>query len=228
MLRTHLENIESSVQIGVDEAGRGPLVGRVYAAAVVLPDTIPDNFREIKDSKKFSSAKKLGSVAQIIMDQAKCFAIGYSTCDEIDKYNIRIATHNAMHRAIRSIFDKLNSDELTNSAESTNANRHIVVDGSDFKPFCTFNGTEIHETPFTCIPQGDSKYMSIAAASILAKYERDKYIDVLVKEHPDLDVKYCLSRNKGYGTKAHIAGIKEHGITKWHRRTFGICKEYSS
>jgi ribonuclease HII len=106
---------------------------------------------------------------------------------------------------------------------------HLLIDGNYFNPVTMVDKKTnmIKVIPFDTIEGGDNKYSSIAAASILAKVYRDKYITDLCCEHPDLISKYCLDSNKGYGAKKHIDGIKEHGITIWHRRSFGICKNYT-
>jgi len=102
----------------------------------------------------------------------------------------------------------------------------ILVDGNDFKPYLRFKDDNYIHVNHICIEGGDNKYCAIAAASILAKTERDKYIQELCEEHPDLKERYGLDKNKGYGTKQHLDGIKNYGISKWHRKTYGICKSY--
>jgi ribonuclease HII len=106
---------------------------------------------------------------------------------------------------------------------------HILVDGNYFNPITTVNKqkNKLETINYTCIEGGDNKYTAIAAASILAKVARDKYIEELCLEHPELSEHYCIDSNKGYGAKKHLDGIKEHGITIWHRRSFGICKNYN-
>ena len=124
----------------------------------------------------------------------------------------------AMHKAIKNIIDqKINN----------NQNLMILVDGNNFKPLTYFDNKSetIKEIDAVCIKGGDNLYSSIAAASILAKVERDNYIDELCKEYPKLDELYDLSKNKGYGTTKHMQGIREYGITNWHRKSFGICRE---
>ena len=112
-----------------------------------------------------------------------------------------------------------------NKIEFHDYSYHLLIDGNYFNHI-TYSNKPASPIPFTTIEGGDNKYSAIAAASILAKVERDKYIAVLCQENPDLIDKYCLDSNKGYGAKKHIDGIKEHGITIWHRRSFGICKQY--
>jgi len=131
----------------------------------------------------------------------------------IDKINIRNATHCAMHKAIKSIYD-------------TNKETVLLVDGNDFKPYVVMKNDALEQVPHVCIEGGDNKYSSIAAASILAKVARDAYIEDLCNEHPELVERYDMQNNKGYGTKKHMDGIQLYGITKWHRRSFGICKTF--
>tara|TARA_A100001015_G_C14877981_1_gene667165 strand:- start:112 stop:837 length:726 start_codon:yes stop_codon:yes gene_type:complete len=217
MLKTRCSDLDT-IQIGIDEAGRGPLFGRVYASAVVLPDLIPPTFKVIKDSKKFSSHNRLKDAAELIKAGCEATGIGYCTCQEIDELNIRRATHLAMHRAVRDLQTNAGYSDKDLSTRCT-----LLVDGNDFQPLTLFCEGDIVEVPSLCVPQGDASYMQIAAASILAKTQRDNYIDELVQANPDLHHKYKISNNKGYGTKDHISGIETYGITKWHRKTFGPC-----
>jgi len=206
-------------EIGVDEAGRGPLFGRVYAAAVILPKD--DWFKHglMKDSKKFTNHAKLESVAEYIKANAVAYHVGF--CDEtiIDKINILQATQQAMHEAIL---------QTIKSTQCNDKTYHLLVDGNYFNDLTRFNAkTQSFENyRHTCIEGGDGKYVAIAAASILAKCARDQYINDLCEEFPLLKEKYAIDQNMGYGTKKHLDGIREFGITKWHRKTFGICKKY--
>ena len=204
-------------EIGVDEAGRGPMFGRVYAAAVVLPKETDFKHADMKDSKKFHSEKKIQTISKYIKDHSVSWSVGYATEDEIDKYNIRVATHMAMHRAIKDVVDKLSL---------IHNNTHLLVDGNDFTPYMFYDNECLIPARNTTIEQGDNKITSIAAASILAKVSRDDYIRELCKNEPDLDIKYGLVKNKGYGTKQHLAGIEQYGISKYHRATFGLCKNF--
>jgi ribonuclease HII len=205
------------VEVGIDEAGRGPMFGRVYAAAVVLPKS--DEFRhcDMKDSKRFHSDIKIHAASNYIKDNSIAWAIGYSTEEEIDKYNIRVATHMAMHKAIKEVIFKL---------KLLHNNTHLLVDGNDFTSFIIYDNDCLLPARTTTIEQGDNKISSIAAASILAKVARDDYIVELCNAEPDLNTKYGLIKNKGYGTKQHLSGITDHGISKYHRTTFGICRNY--
>jgi len=223
---------ENMNEIGVDEAGRGPMIGRVYSAAVILPkDPLLFDHGSMKDSKKFTSNKKIKEVANYIKEHAIAWSVGYSTEQVIDDINIRNATHRAMHEAIRGTMKMVNANANANAnVEDLPHLYHLLIDGNDFTPFTSVNKQtlEFIQVPHTCIESGDNKYSSIAAASILAKVSRDTYIEELCKENPYLDEKYGVLKNKGYGTKKHMDGIKEYGITKFHRKSFGICKQFSA
>lgn len=190
MLLSHY--YEDLVEAGCDEAGRGCLAGSVYAAAVILP---PDYENELlNDSKKLSAKKRYTLRAEIERD-AVAWAVGVVTPEEIDKINILNASFLAMHRAL---------DQLKVRPEA------VIVDGNRFKPY--------QELPFTTIVKGDGKYLSIAAASILAKTYRDDYMQVLAKEYPQYD----WQSNMGYPTKKHRQAISEHGVTPYHRKSFNL------
>lgn len=200
------------LEVGLDEVGRGCLGGRVYAAAVIWSPFLKDyklyydklELSKIRDSKKIPK-KMLPILKKYIEENAVDFSIGWCEATEIDNINIRNASFLAMHRAIKN----LNIEP-----------EHIIVDGNAF--------TKYKNIPSECIIKGDDKYLSIASASILAKYYRDEYIDNLIKENPNLDKYYNWSKNKSYGTKKHIDGIKKYGISPHHRLTFGICKNYKN
>ena len=212
---------------GVDEAGRGPLFGRVYTSAVILPNDDNFKFELMKDSKKFHSEKKIQEVANYIKENALFWSVTYSTEEEIDKYNILQATYMSMHKSIKEILHKTISNNSNNKLN--NENVFLLIDGSSFKDFTYFNNETESIATFNhkCITSGDNKYASIAAASILAKVERDNYIKELCNKYPELITNYKLNSNKGYGAKVHLEGIKQYGITQFHRKTFGICKQYS-
>jgi ribonuclease HII len=204
---------EDILEIGIDEAGRGPLFGRVYMGAVILPKDTDFDFSKLKDSKKFTSEKKINEVAEYIKENALAWNVSYKDENVVDKINIRQSVLTGMHDSIKGIMEE-------------NKNYFIIVDGNDFKPYMKFKNDTFKQIQHKCIEGGDNKYCAIAAASILAKTERDKYIKELCVENPELIEKYGLDKNKGYGTKQHLDGIKNHGISKWHRKTYGICKEY--
>jgi ribonuclease HII len=212
-------------EIGVDEAGRGPLFGRVYTAAVILPKDDTFDHLKIKDSKKFHSKQKIEEVAKYIKDNAIAWYVSFEDEKVIDEINILQATQQAMHTSIletrKQIISKMKQ------INNTNYKIELLIDGNYFIPITIFNKSKTKiDIPYTTIEGGDNKYTAIAAASILAKVERDKYIDELCIENPMLAEYYNINSNKGYGVKKHLDGIKEHGITIWHRRSFGICKNY--
>jgi len=217
----HFYNTDSNLlEIGIDEAGRGPMFGRVYTAAVILPKNSDFKYELLKDSKKFSSKKKINEVAKYIKDNSISWAVSY--CDEknIDSINIRNSTHKSMHESISIIVNNYNKNDLCNIF-------YLLVDGNDFKPY-TYLNTEkniIQQISHITIEGGDNKYCSIAAASILAKVERDAYIEELCNCYKKLDDYYGLLNNKGYGTSIHMEGIKKYGISPWHRKSYGCCRD---
>ena len=217
-------------EIGVDEAGRGPLFGRVYTAAVILPkDDSFDHFK-VKDSKKFHSKKQIEEVAEYIKQNALEWYVSFEDENVIDTINILQATQQSMHNSILEVRKNFNKKMKENGkVERTDYSYYLLVDGNYFNPITYLDKktNKIDHIPYTTIEGGDNKYTAIAAASILAKTERDKYIDKLCEENPNLAEHYGIDSNKGYGAKKHIDGIKEHGITIWHRRSFGICKNYA-
>ena len=197
-----------SLQAGIDEVARGCLAGPVYAAAVIWPDEFDDEDEKIilRDSKKLSK-KKRSFLRDYIEENAIDFSVAYESNKEIDKTNILKATHKAMHTAVRNL--NVKPDEL-------------IVDGNLFTTYFDEFGDII---PHECFIKGDDKFQSISAASILAKVYHDEYIEKLLEEEPELEI-YDWKSNMCYGTKKHIDAIKNNGISKYHRKTFGICKEY--
>ena len=212
-------------EIGVDEAGRGPLFGRVYTAAVVLPKDDSFDHSRVKDSKKFNSKKKIEEAADYVKENAIAWYVSFEDEKVIDEINILQATQRSMHSSIletrKQVIGKMKDN-------GSNYKIELLIDGNYFNPITILNKTtsKIETIPYTTIEGGDNKYTAIAAASILAKVERDKYIDELCQQNPTLSEYYSIDSNKGYGAKKHLDGIKEHGITIWHRRSFGICKNY--
>jgi len=220
---------ENNIEIGVDEVGRGPMFGAVYCAAVILPKDTSFKHNLMKDSKKFHSKKNIETTAEYIKNNCQEYTIAYMDEKIIDKENIKNATYLAMHKAIKELLNNIGFFEKTEKFNNKYSNKTftILVDGNDFKPFTYLDLKEeiIKDIPCACIVGGDNKYTPIAAASILAKVERDNYINEFCKEYPKLDEYYDLSKNKGYGTSKHMDGIKQYGITQWHRKSFGLCKE---
>lgn len=220
---------ENVFEIGVDEVGRGPLLGRVYTAAVILPKDDSFDCSKVKDSKKFHSKKKIEEAAEYIKQHALAWHISYEDEKKIDEINILQATQLSMHNSINEIRKKYNKVmKEKNQLERIDFNYTLLIDGNYFNPITSFNKetNKIESIPHTTIKGGDNKFASIAAASILAKVERDNYIDNLCEQNPELIEHYGINSNKGYGAKKHMDGIKEHGITIWHRRSFAPCKNY--
>ena len=190
MLRSHY--YEGLIEAGCDEAGRGCLAGSVYAAAVILPSDYQNEL--LNDSKKLT-AKKRYALREEIERDAIAWAVGIVTPEEIDKINILNASFLAMHRAL---------DQLKVRPEA------VIVDGNRFNPY--------QDLPSTTIVKGDGKYLSIAAASILAKTYRDDYMLSLAEEYPQYD----WQSNMGYPTKKHRQAIRGHGITPYHRKSYNL------
>ena len=216
----------TNLEIGIDEAGRGPLFGRVYAGAVILPKDDSFDHSQMKDSKKFHSKKKIKQVADYIKTNAISWAVAYEDEKVIDEINILQATQSAMHKAIKECINNVNNDtNQTTEKKALTNNFQLLIDGNYFKPITEYNKIKqkIETLNHICVEGGDDKYTSIAAASILAKVTRDEYIDDLCVQHPTLSEYYSIDTNKGYGAKKHIDGIKQYGITEWHRKSFGIC-----
>lgn len=182
------------IEAGCDEAGRGCLAGSVYAAAVILP---PDYHNDLLNDSKQLSAKQRYRLREEIERDAVAWALGVVTPQEIDEMNILRASITAMHRAI---------DGLKVRPE------HLIIDGNKFLPY------QKGAIPHTTIVKGDGKYLSIAAASILAKTYRDDYMKKLHQEFPF----YGWDHNAGYPTKEHRQGIENHGTTPYHRMTFNL------
>lgn len=186
---------ENVVEAGCDEAGRGCLAGPVFAAAVILPT---DFQNEILNDSKQLTEKQRYLLRPVIEEQALSWAVGIVSAQEIDKINILNASILAMHRALSQL---------------TIPPQHIIVDGNRFKPY--------EKVPYQCVVKGDGKYMSIAAASILAKTYRDDYMNSISADYP----MYQWNKNKGYPTKAHRSAIKEYGPCEHHRMSFTLLED---
>ena len=183
------------IECGTDEAGRGCLAGPVTAAAVILPNNFKNNI--LTDSKQLSE-KKRNLLKLIIEEQSVTFGVSHIMTNKIDRINILNASILAMQKSIKSLATKP---------------QHIAVDGNRFKSF--------NNIPFSCIIKGDSKYLHIAAASVLAKTYRDAYMTQIHNEFP----MYNWKKNKGYPTREHREAIKKFGITKYHRKSFRLLPE---
>ncbi|MDO6596053.1 ribonuclease HII [Oceanihabitans sp. 2_MG-2023] len=193
MLKLNYSNVK--FECGTDEAGRGCLAGPVTAAAVILPDNFKNKL--LNDSKQLSE-KKRDLLQPIIETESICFGFAHVFEDEIDEINILNASILAMHKSIASLKQKPN---------------FIIVDGNKFKPF--------NDIPHETIIKGDGKFLSIAAASVLAKTYRDAYMHKIHEEFP----MYNWKQNKGYPTKEHREAIRKYGITKYHRKSFRLLPE---
>ena len=218
-------DICNQFEIGVDEAGRGPMFGRLYVAAAVLPKH-GFSHELMKDSKKFTNKEKLRETAEYIKQNALAWNIQYIENDVIDKQNILKCVMLGMHEAIKQVISKLENIPKDTVHEQYVRKFMLLIDGNYFTPHIVFDEEtqSVREIPFETIEGGDNKYTCIAAASILAKVAHDEYIADICRKYPVLIERYGLDSHVGYGTKRHLDGIKEHGITQWHRRTFGSCK----
>lgn len=183
---------EGLIEAGCDEAGRGCLAGAVYAAAVILPSDFRNDL--LNDSKQLTEKQRY-ALREVIEKEAIAWGVGIVSPEEIDQINILNASFLAMHRAV---------DQLKVRPQ------HLLIDGNRFKSY--------PEIPHTTVVKGDGKYLSIAAASILAKTYRDDYMNTIHQEYPVYD----WSHNKGYPTKKHRLAIAEHGTTAYHRMTFNL------
>lgn len=199
------------LEAGVDEAGRGSLIGPVCVGAVIWDPSKIEEAKEIKDSKKLSR-KKRERLAEHIKEHAVAWATAYGTAEEIDEVNILQSTMKTMHRAIH---------QLDPEPES------LLIDGNYFKPIVSKYPEDpdlpdvFNQIQYECVKGGDAKYISIAAASILAKVEHDRMIKALIEQHEDLK-KYDLEKNMGYGTKKHYEALSEHGPSQFHRKSFNL------
>jgi ribonuclease HII len=184
-----------SLEAGTDEAGRGCLSGPVVAAAVILPEDFKHPF--LNDSKQLSE-KKRNELRLYIEEHAFSYAVSFIHNEEVDELNVLQASIEGMHRSIEGL---------------STIPEFIIVDGNKFKPY--------KEIPHETIVKGDAKFLSIAAASILAKTYRDEFMEKIHEEFP----MYNWKKNKGYPTKEHREGIKAHGATKYHRKSFKLLPD---
>jgi ribonuclease HII len=194
---------DDAVEVGLDEAGRGCLFGRLYVGAVVFSNDTEDMFdhgatlQTIKDSKCLSKRRR-EILYDYIEECALDKAVGFAEVEEIDTVNILQADLNCMHRTLDSLIVPVD---------------RILVDGDQWRPY---KDVEAHT-----IVDGDAEYLSIAAAGILAKVSRDRWVESVVATHPEWDTMYGFSSNMGYGTAKHMEGIQKHGVVAEHRRSFG-------
>jgi ribonuclease HII len=201
----------TNIEVGLDECARGCLFGRTYTAAVIWNPEFLNSVQEdpeyalihaIRDSKKMTPRKRK-QVSEFIKEHCLDYSIQWADEREIDKTNILKAVQRCFHTCLDSL--NITPDK-------------IFVDGTVFYRY--------KYIPYECIEQGDNHYLNIASASILAKVAHDEYIADLCDKHPELIERYDIARNMGYGTKNHLDGIANYGITPFHRRTFGCCKGY--
>ena len=199
---------KNKLEIGLDEAGRGSLLGPVFTAGVILYDikSNPPPY-PIKDSKKCSE-KVRSALRKYIEENSIAYCVEMIDSDRIDKVNILNATMEGMEKCVDNITSVISVDRL-------------LVDGNTFPTY--MDKFTFDFIPHVCIPGGDDKYLNIAAASILAKEYRDEYILKLCERNNNLD-KYDIKNNKGYGTKSHMEGLKEFGPTEFHRKSFKPCQ----
>lgn len=202
MLKPYM--IQGVVEAGCDEAGRGPLAGSVFAAAVILPQ---DFLSEVLNDSKQLTDRQRYALREVIEREAVAWAVAEVTAEEIDRINILQASILGMHRALDSLKDKSGAHRVP---------EHILVDGNKWKPYIPEGG--LLEIPARTVVKGDATYMSIAAASVLAKTYRDDYMLRLHEQYP----MYHWDENKGYPTQAHYEAIKQYGITPYHRKSFNL------
>ena len=196
MLKAFLN--QGILECGTDEAGRGCLAGPVTAAAIILPESFSNEI--LNDSKQLSLLKR-NSLREVLLSEATSFGIAHVMMQEIDEINILQASIKAMHKSI---------ERLKPQPE------FVLVDGNKFNAY--------HDIPHQCIVKGDAKYLSIAAASVLAKTQRDTFMEEIHEEFP----MYNWKKNKGYPTKEHRAAIQKYGATKYHRKSFKLLPDQLS
>ena len=195
----NIQNIEA----GVDECARGVLFGRIYGAAVIYPkDGINHEMEKIINDSKKLSAKKRDLLYDFIINNVEDYSISWVDAKIIDKKGLQYANYKVFHDSLDKLKKRPN---------------FIIVDGNRFKDYFY----KEKNIPHTCIIKGDSKYLSIACASILAKVAHDRYIKDLIKNREDL-LKYDLENNMGYGTKKHIQAISEYGYSEFHRKSYNV------
>ena len=201
-------SIEGIIEAGVDESGRGPGLGRVYTAAVIWPSGVTSPL--VRDSKTIRKGQ-MKEAYDFVIANALAYSINYGTEEEIES-GILSANMISMHRSINGLYQHPYLKDHGRNVQ------HLLIDGNYFEPYCDPNGTF---TPFTTVIKGDSIYYSIAAASILAKWTRDQYIESLCDEYPDLQNRYGIRDNKGYlSAQHHKDGLVTYGYCQFHRKTW--------
>jgi ribonuclease HII len=204
---------DDAVEVGLDEAGRGCLFGRLYVGAVVFAKEEEDFFDHgatlqlIKDSKVLTPRRR-AILYDYIRECALDRAVAFAEATEVDEFNVLAADMRCMHRALDALVVPVD---------------RILVDGDHWRPWRAEGATEATEAHV--IVDGDAQFLSIAAAGILAKVARDRWVEEVCAENPAWDAQYGLLSNKGYGTAAHMAGLREHGVTEYHRRSFAPVRE---
>ena len=223
-------NPRNRFEIGIDEAGRGPLFGRLYVAGVILPKEGSFDPSSIRDSKTLS-AKKRKEMSDYIKTHALSYYIHFTEPNVIDRINIRQAVLQGMRQCILETRKQILSKEYSSEKDKFDNALYdnevfAMVDGDDFTPCMLYedNTGRYTEIPHETFVGGDNRFLSIAAASILAKVARDEYIQELCDKYPELVVRYGMNTHMGYGTKKHLEGIVQYGITQYHRRSYGCCK----
>ena len=208
------------MEAGCDEAGRGPLAGSVFAAAVVLP---PDFSNDILNDSKQLTEKQRYALREVIEKEAVSWAVVEVSAEEIDRINILQASLTGMHRALDGLgADGKDIPGLVVRGGKVLTPEHILVDGNKWKPYVPEGG--LLEVPARTVVKGDATYMSIAAASVLAKTYRDDYMLRLHEKYP----MYHWDENKGYPTAAHYEAIQKYGVTKYHRKSFRLVESRKS
>lgn len=188
--------------VGLDEAGVGPAFGSLWAAAVAIPND--EEFQGMKDSKRMSEKKR--ELMYEKLTKQTLWGLGEVTCSEIDESGLARARRVVFHRALKNLFENNPGVHV----------KKLIVDGTIFESW--------NDIPYECIPKADEKYSCVAAASVLAKVTRDRQVSRLCDEDQTLSDRYGIHKNKGYLSDEHIRGIKEHGYTEFHRRSYKIRK----
>jgi ribonuclease HII len=201
-------NIEGVVEAGVDESGRGPGLGRVYTAAVIWPAGLESPL--VRDSKTIKKTQ-MKEAYEFVINHALAYSVDYATEEEIER-GILNANMTSMRRSLTGLY------QHPYMKDSGRILQHLLIDGNYFEPYMDPHGNYVN---YTTVIKGDGTYYSIAAASILAKYTRDQYIEQLCNEYPELDLRYGIAENKGYlSAQKHKDGLATFGYSQFHRKTW--------